>query len=153
MEDQLNENFLFVMRVRYGECDAQQVVFNSRYGEYADVAVTEYFRILFGGVKELLKQDLDTQVVHFSIDWKSPARFDDVLGVTVATSRVGKTSFSLQVDFCEFFSKRLIAASELTYVLVSAGRHEKVLVTDDFRKQLVRGAPKAIINQSGAPLL
>lgn len=148
----MNDKFCFVMRVRYGECDAQQVVFNSRYGEYADVAVTEYFRVLFGGIKEMLNQGLDTQVVRFAIDWKSPARFDDVLGITVETTRVGKTSFTLQVNFSEFSSKRPLAFSEVTYVLVSAGQHEKVVMSDDFRQKLVSDATDVVVNHSGALL-
>ena len=36
--------FRFYLRVRYGECDAQKVVFNSRYGEYVDVGVNEFLR-------------------------------------------------------------------------------------------------------------
>ena len=146
----MNDNFCFVMRVRYGECDAQQVVFNSRYGEYADVAVTEYFRVLFGGIKEMLNQGLDTQVVRFAIDWKSPARFDDVLGITVQTTRVGKTTFALQVDFSDFASNRSIAFSEITYVLVSAVQHEKVVISDDFRQKLLSGATNVVVNHSGA---
>src|SRR5262249_11086983 len=34
------------IRVRYSEIDGQAVVFNSRYLEYADVAITEYYRSL-----------------------------------------------------------------------------------------------------------
>ncbi len=30
----LSENFTLLLRVRYGECDAQQVVFNARYADY-----------------------------------------------------------------------------------------------------------------------
>jgi len=36
--------FRLLLRVRYGECDAQQVVFNARYGDYVDVAATEFYR-------------------------------------------------------------------------------------------------------------
>src|SRR5262245_38413749 len=34
--------FRFLLRVRYGEVDAQKVVFNARWGDYVDLAVTEY---------------------------------------------------------------------------------------------------------------
>jgi len=30
--------FTLYLRVRYGECDAQKVVFNARYADYVDVA-------------------------------------------------------------------------------------------------------------------
>jgi acyl-CoA thioester hydrolase len=36
--------FRYYLRVRYSECDSQKVVFNARYGEYVDLAVTEYVR-------------------------------------------------------------------------------------------------------------
>lgn len=91
--------FTLLTRVRYGECDAQMVVFNARYGDYVDLAATEYFRALFGGIQQLLERNLDTQVAHYSIDWKSPARFDDVLGVRVQTLCLGTTSFTLGMDF------------------------------------------------------
>ena len=45
----LSEHFNFLLRVRYGECDAQQVVFNARYADYIDIAMTEYFREVVGG--------------------------------------------------------------------------------------------------------
>ena len=36
--------FKYYLRVRYIECDAQKVVFNSRYAEYVDVGVSEFLR-------------------------------------------------------------------------------------------------------------
>jgi acyl-CoA thioesterase FadM len=38
--------FRYYLRVRYAECDAQKVVFHSRYAEYTDVAINEFFRAL-----------------------------------------------------------------------------------------------------------
>ena len=38
--------FRFRFRVRYGECDAQGVVFNARYADFVDIAVNEYVRTL-----------------------------------------------------------------------------------------------------------
>ena len=36
--------FIWTARARYAEVDAQAVVFNSRYLEYFDIGITEYFR-------------------------------------------------------------------------------------------------------------
>ena len=141
--------FELLLRVRYGECDAQQVVFNARYGDYVDLAITEYFRLLFGGFKELLKQGLDNQVVRLAIDWKSPARFDDVLALSVETVRIGNTSYTMQVVFSDHLSARPIATAEVTYVLVSAGDHQKLSLPADFRERLAAGAPDRRIDQSG----
>ena len=145
----MSEAFLFKMRVRYAECDAQQVVFNSRYSEYADLAVTEYFRVLFGGIKQMLNQGLDTQVVRFTIDWLTPARFDDVLGIRVVTSRIGNTSFTLRLTYCDVLTQKDIAVAEVTYVLVTAVHHQKITINEDFRERLTRGAVDVVTDQSG----
>ena len=54
--------FSYFLRVRYGECDAQKVVFNSRYGEYVDLAAAEFLRVL-GFEHEIQTAELDYQVV------------------------------------------------------------------------------------------
>lgn len=141
--------FTFLTRVRYGECDAQLVVFNARYGDYADLAATEYFRALFGGIQTLLARQLDTQVVHYAIDWKAPARFDDVLGVRVCTARTGTTSFTLAMEFFNAATNAAVAQAELAYVLVSTPTYTKATLPDDLRAALLEGAPGRVMNQSG----
>ena len=37
----MSGHFRYYLRVRYGECDAQKVVFNARYADYIDLATTE----------------------------------------------------------------------------------------------------------------
>lgn len=44
MPEVRGRKFVHRLRVRYGECDAQKVVFNARYGDYMDVAVLEFMR-------------------------------------------------------------------------------------------------------------
>jgi acyl-CoA thioester hydrolase len=38
--------FLYYLRVRYGECDAQKLVFNARYADYVDIATGELLRVI-----------------------------------------------------------------------------------------------------------
>ncbi|MEX1031813.1 MAG: thioesterase family protein [Cellvibrionaceae bacterium] len=141
--------FRMLLRVRYYECDAQYVVFNARYADYADTAVTEFFGHAVGGYKGMLERNMDNQVVRLATDWQSPARFDDVLAISVETLRVGTTSFTLSLVFQQYPSGQAVAKSEITYVLVSADRHQKMAVPDDFRKQLLAGAPNQIVNFAG----
>lgn len=141
--------FTLLLRVRYGECDAQQVVFNARYGDYIDVAATEFYRALFGGYHSLLALGLDSQVVRMSTDWSSPARFDDVLTLQVQTLRLGTTSYSLLVEILQQAEQRLVARSEVTYVMVDAQTFAKTAIPPAIREQLQRGAPGVVINQAG----
>jgi acyl-CoA thioester hydrolase len=86
------------IRVRYAECDAQQIVFNARYGEYADVGATEYMRALIGKHQNMVDAGFDSQVVSLHIDWFASAVFDDELNLRVFVKRIGNTSFTLQTD-------------------------------------------------------
>lgn len=151
MSPKMNESrpFTLKIRVRYGECDAQKVVFNARYGDYVDLAATEYYRALFGGYDQLIAQGYDTQVVRLDTHWRSPARFDDVLALAVSTQRIGTTSFTLRIEITEAATKRAITVSDITYVLVDATRFDKCEVPDALRQPLLAGAPGIVINQSG----
>lgn len=144
--------FTLKIRVRYGECDAQQVVFNARYADYVDLAVTEYVRALFPdkGFQCLFDCGLDTQVVRLDLQWQSAARFDDVLSIAVTPARIGTTSYALTLDITQAASGTAVAVAEITYVLVSLGEHRKTRIPDWLREQLASGAPGIVINQSGA---
>ncbi|WP_252272532.1 acyl-CoA thioesterase [Pseudomonas subflava] len=141
--------FRLLLRVRYGECDAQQVVFNARYGDYVDVAATEFYRAVFGSYQNLLEQNLDSQVVRMAIDWSAPARFDDVLQLEVSTLRLGNSSFALEVDIRRQADQAAIARAEVTYVMVDAKAFSKTAIPEAIRVQLERGAPGVTVNQAG----
>lgn len=120
------------IRVRYAECDAQQVVFNARYADYADLAATEYIRALIGNHQKLLEAGFDNQVVSLHIDWMASAKFDDVLELQVSVAHIGTTSFRLQTD-CYVVnqhdnktqSSSKIAQMQTTYVVVDSVSYEK----------------------------
>lgn len=141
--------FTLLLRVRYGECDAQHVVFNARYGDYADIAMTEFLRALVGGYDKLLAAGIDTQVVRLATDFRSPARFDEVLAITVETSSIGNTSFTLTMQMALHPSGRAVATTTASYVMVTAKTHQKMRVPEDIRNLLHSGAPGIIVNQAG----
>jgi acyl-CoA thioester hydrolase len=143
------ETFRYLLRVRYSECDAQKIVFNSRYGDYIDLAVVEFIRALgYGSV--LIEGSLDYQLVKQTVEWKAPARFDQVLAVTVRATRLGNTSFTLATEFRVHGQDRLLAQGETVYVLVDAQSLEKRPMPDDLRTALDRGAAGAVVDHAGA---
>jgi len=145
------EPFRYLLRVRYAECDAQKVVFNARYGDYIDLAVTELFRALGYGVA-LVDGTLDYQLVKQTLEWKGPARFDQVLAVTVRSVRVGTTSFTLATEFRVDGDERLLARGETVYVLVDGASLQKRVIPDELRAALERGAPGDSMDHAGASL-
>jgi acyl-CoA thioester hydrolase len=140
--------FTYYLRVRYGECDAQKVVFNSRYGDYVDVAVNEFLRALGFG-NQLLSGELDFQLVKQTTEWRAPARFDQVLAASVRTARFGTTSFTFTTEFRIAGEDPVICTVETVYVLVEAHTLAKKPIPDDIRAAFDRGAPGVEVDHAG----
>lgn len=140
--------FCFRFRVRYNECDAQQVVFNARYADYVDLAMTEFMRALGRDYNQLLERGLDNQVVRLLLEWQAPARFDDVLEVLVEVVRIGRTSFSLTYAIRRAADRATLCTAEATYVLMSTEPFAKTAIPDDLRAAFEQGARGMMIDQS-----
>jgi len=141
--------FRYYVRVRYAECDAQKVVFNTRYAEYVDVALNEFLRALGYDTITLLAGGLDFQLVKQTIEWKAPARFDDVLEVSVEAIRLGTTSFTCAAAFRLAGAERIIVTIETVYVLVDAASMQKTPLPPAFRHALEAGARGTIVDHAG----
>jgi len=131
--------FKYYLRVRYAECDAQKVVFNSRYAEYVDVGVSEYLRAA-GVFGSFITGALDFQLVKQTIEWKAPARFDQVLELSTTATRLGTTSFTLDTAFRIAGDERVIVTAETVYVLVDVRTLTKLPLPDFLRAALQAGA-------------
>ncbi len=82
------------IRVRYGECDMQRVVFNANYLAYVDDTVDTWFRRTLGDIEHL---GFDFMVKKITIEWASAAVFGDELDLVPTVSRWGTTSFDVLV--------------------------------------------------------
>jgi acyl-CoA thioester hydrolase len=140
--------FRYYLRVRYAECDAQKVVFNARYGDYVDLAGVEFIRAIGFG-EPLLSGRLDYQLVKQTIEWKAPARFDEVLEVSVAVAHLGHTSFILRMEFRVAGDERIIAAAETVFVTVDHLTLAKTPISGGFRTALETGAPDVVVDHAG----
>jgi acyl-CoA thioester hydrolase len=140
--------FRYYLKVRYGECDAQKVVFNARYGDYVDLASSEFINAL-GYVDEAASGHLDWQLVKQTIEWKASARFGEAVEISVTTLRTGTTSFTLSFDFRVVGREAITAHAETIYVLVDSHTLGKRELPADFREALQRGAPDKVCNHAG----
>ena len=131
--------FRYYLRVRYIECDAQKVVFNSRYAEYVDVSINEFLRAI-GVLADFLTGHLDFQLVKQTVEWKAPARFDQVLELSIATARLGTTSFTVGTAFRIAGEDRVIVTVDTVYVLVDGRTLTKLPLPDALRAALQEGA-------------
>jgi acyl-CoA thioester hydrolase len=147
----VSNHFTYLLRVRYAECDAQGVVFNAKYLEYIDVANTEFFRAVMGSYQQLVEQGMETQVVGVTMDWNAPARFDDVVAITLSTQRIGNTSFTLKADFNNHETGQHLLSADITYVMVGITDEGfvKIAVPDDMRLTLEQGGIDVVVNHAG----
>ena len=142
--------FRYRFRVRYNECDAQQVVFNARYADYVDLAMTEFMRALGRDYQQLLARGLDNQVVKLTLEWQAPAHFDEVLDVQVQVIRVGRTSFAIEYDIVRAENDAPLCRAEATYVLMTTEPFAKTPIPDDLKQRFEQGAPGQLIDHSGS---
>lgn len=141
-------DFRYYLRVRYSECDGQKVVYNARYGDYAGLAMHEYLRVT-GLFQEFESQDLSFQLVKQSIEWKAPARFDQVLGLSVRVTRVGTTSFTAVTELRVAGEDELLAALETVHVLIYERTLSKVPLTEKQRDLLLGGTGGVEVDHAG----
>lgn len=140
--------FRYYLRVRYSECDAQRVVFHARYAEYVDVALTEFMRALgFGEV--LASGELDCQTVKQTVEWRAPARNDQVLELTITVPHRGTTSFMSVTEIRIAGEEKVSVLVETVYVTVNHNTLEKTPLTAALREALERGAPGVIVDHAG----
>lgn len=143
----MTDPFRLLLRVRYSECDAQGIVFNARWGEYVDVASSEYTRVLFGSVDPAVS-GADWRLVKQTMQWRSPGRFDDVIELRVSTVRVGTTSFVLATEARRHSDGVVLAECETVYVIVDVASGTKREVAAPLRAALERGAPGVVVDHA-----
>ncbi len=128
--------FVHVLRVRYGECDPQGVVFNANYFAYFDVALTELWREAVGPYTEMMSAGLDMVVAEASARYLAPAGFDDELEVAVAVSRLGSTSMLTRMSVRR--DSTVVVEGEMRHVFIDTRTKRKIEMPDHIRRGLER---------------
>jgi acyl-CoA thioester hydrolase len=119
------------IRVRYGECDEQGVVFNAHYLAYVDDTMDTWLRQMDRPYQE---HGWDLMVKRAELTWHNPARVADVLDVVAVVTRWGSTSLDLQFDGS--VGDRPVFTAVLTYVGVAPGTTTPVPPPDAVRRHL-----------------
>lgn len=93
------------IRVRYGECDMQRVVFNANYFAYCDDAVDSWMRQALASEKKTSAPVTDLHDLGFdfmlktaTMTWHAPVRFAETIALGAQVSRWGTSSFDVRID-------------------------------------------------------
>ena len=126
--------FSATLRVGFDETDAQGVVYYGRYLPYFDRARVEYHRDL--GLLALLSSgDREVVMRASSVEYRAPARFDDLLEVFVRAARLGTSSVTWE---CAAYGEdgTLLGTATQTMVQIDVAARRSCPLDDGYRQAL-----------------
>lgn len=121
------------VRVRLPETDAFGIVFHGYFFTYFDVARMDYLRNLRALDFIAPARGVTNVIAHSSADFRSPARFDDVLVVHARISGFGRTSFTFLFQVMHKGENRLVAEGKSIHVTLDPATWRPTPVPDTFR--------------------
>jgi acyl-CoA thioester hydrolase len=130
-----DDAFYFPIRVFYEDTDAGGVVYHSNFLNFCERARTEWLRHLTIG-RERLQNEFGLMFVvrRATIDWRRPARLDDLLMVETRLSGMGKVRMSLTQTITR--DGTLLATVTIEVVAVSVAEFTPLLLPDALRALL-----------------
>lgn len=135
----MREGFRFAwpVRVRYSEVDGQGIVFNSRYLEYVDVALTEYLRAVGFQYHEIVERHgFDPALVKATLEFKRTARFDEELLLHARMAAIGRTSLTVDFEITRTASDEVIASVQIVYVNFDRATQSARPVPEEVRRRI-----------------
>jgi acyl-CoA thioester hydrolase len=119
----MSETFRHRLRVRYGECDPQDVVFNANYFAYFDVVLTEFWREAIGPYGAMLELGADLMVAEAKARFLGSARFDDEIDFELHVARLGTTAMTTRIDIRR--EGELLVEGEMRHVFIDPATKQK----------------------------
>ena len=106
------------IRVRYSETDQMSVVYHGNYVPYFEMGRVEWLRNKGISYKSLEESGIALPIVSMTINYKKPARYDDLL--TVITKFKSQSSVKVEFD-CEIWSdeKELLTTAHFILVFIN----------------------------------
>ena len=113
----------YSVRVRYSETDQMGVVYHGNYAQYFEMGRVEWLRNIGFSYKFMEESGIMLPVVSLSINYKKPARYDDLLRVRTIFKK--QTSVKIEFDY-EIYNEAdellTIANSILVFVDMKTAR-------------------------------
>ena len=111
------------IRVRYSETDQMRVVYHGNYAQYFEIGRVEWLRNKGVSYKWMEENGIMLPVVSLSINYKKPARYDELL--TLKTTLKKQSSVKIEFDY-ELFNEEgellTTGNSILVFVDMKSGR-------------------------------
>lgn len=134
-----NESFVFPVRVYYEDTDAGGVVFYANYLKFMERARTEWLRSLGFEQRELAAgDDALFAVVKVTLNYRKPARLDDLLEVGANVTETGRSSLVFEQFIRRVSDGAILSDGEVRVACLSASAFKPRAIPEHLRKALQR---------------
>ena len=130
------ENFRFkhTMRVRWKECDVQGIAYYGSYIDFMDVAQAEYFRDLGILTHQPDNREIfDLAAVKVTLEYKSPAKIDDLIDVFFKVEKIGNSSLDKRSEIYRSGTDELLCIGQSISVNFDSDLGTSRRVPDEIR--------------------
>ena len=130
------ENFRFkhTMRVRWKECDVQGIAYYGSYIDFIDVAQAEYFRDLGILTHQPDNREIfDLAAVKVTLEYKSPAKIDDLIDVFFKVEKIGNSSLDKRSEIYRSGTDELLCIGQSISVNFDSDLGTSRRVPDEIR--------------------
>jgi len=123
-------------RIYYHDTDCGGVVYYANYLKYLEEARTEYFLDRGIDLKKLVDQGIYFVVKQVNIDYKAPARYQDIIEIIAKPGNI-KTS---SIEFLQEINKDDTLLIEASVILVCVDRNFRpIRIPDRIKKEILHG--------------
>ena len=110
--------FFAPVKVRFNETDLQGHVNFGHYLFYFDIGLTEYLEAIGMDYQSMVEDGTDMVYVESHCNYKSPAKFPDVLDIYTRMAELGRSSLRFEFEIRAQTDDRLIATGHIVTVTV-----------------------------------
>lgn len=119
-------------RVRYGETDQMGYCYYGNYAQFFEIGRVEAMRDIGMSYRELEEQGVMLPVSKFNIEYKAPAKYDDLLEIETTISLISGPR--IQFDYIIRCNDKLICTASTTLVFVNKETMRPIPAPKNFLK-------------------
>ncbi|GAB4406190.1 MAG: thioesterase family protein [Bacteroidia bacterium] len=117
------------VRVRYGETDQMGYVYYGKYAEYFEVGRVEVIRSLGISYKSIEERGVLMPVAELQVQYRRPARYDDLLTIRTTIPELPRSSFLTQYEIHNEAGE-LLVTGQVRLAFVDKVRQRPIRVPD-----------------------
>ena len=135
------EEFIWPIRVYYEDTDSAGVVYYANYLRFLERARTEWLRTLGVEQDALAQQErLIFAVRSLQLDYLKPAKFNDLLHVTVTISKAGKASVTFDQAIRHAYGEQsLLCTGRVKVACISADTFQPHAIPEKIGREILSG--------------